>query len=610
MGRNNSRSPKQRLTSVACTGVIAFVASSQTIAQLGSPTLPPPSERETVDRNHVDLMSGAISLTIPLLAIGDEATGLQLIDYYNSQGAMRDSYGGMLTLTSEGAQFAVHASWGNSAWTFPDQTAYSLSGDGASVSVGQTTSVVTLHDGTVLTYSILTPQASCPIDETCQTYYFPTQAVRPNGLTISLNYRTYVASNGFWNVRVQSVTNNAGYQIKYNYSSNDPTSSVLWQTVSSAVAVNNGVEYCNPTADTCTFANSWPTATYSGNAGSSGFTITDALGRSTRFTYAGTSIKVKTAASATDNLQYTTQSFISDPGLNAYRVVSATIGADTWGYSYVQTPANLAPYNIVLTRSDPQNHQTIFTSQRTDVMSGTPALDEMWTVTSIKNALNRITSYGYPCSGSAGAPQAYPYFNTSAFSVTLPEANATNRACDARGNVTSVTLIPKTGSGPNNITNSWTFPTSCANPKICNQPTAFIDGRGFETDYTYDPTHGGLMTEMKPAVNAVRATKRYSYSQIYAYVKNSSGALVQAATPVWMPTQVAECRTANSCAGTADETVTSYEYAAAGSVNRLLARGKTVTPTLGASLRTCYAYDSMGNRSSVTTPRAGLSTCP
>jgi len=154
--------------------------------------------------------------------------------------------------------------------------------------------------------------------------------------------------------------------------------------------------------------------------------------------------------------------------------------------------------------------------------------------------------------------------------------------------------------------------------KVCNQPTATIDGNGNETDYSYDPVHGGLITLTQPAVNvkngsgaivSVRPQKRYSYAQFYAYIKNPAGALVQAASAIWMPTQVAECRTSAGCAGGADETVTSYEYGATGTANRLLVRGQVVRSG-SSSLRTCYAYDALGNRTSVTTPRAGLSSCP
>ena len=128
------------------------------------------------------------------------------------------------------------------------------------------------------------------------------------------------------------------------------------------------------------------------------------------------------------------------------------------------------------------------------------------------------------------------------------------------------------------------------------------------TDYEYDPTHGGLLRHTLPAVNGVRPQKRYEYDAKFAYVKNSSGALEQAASAIWVPTKISECRKGNSCTG-ATETVTTFEYGAVNTVNRLLVRGKVVTAG-GVSLRTCYSYDRYGNRILETTPRAGLSACP
>jgi hypothetical protein len=227
-----------------------------------------------------------------------------------------------------------------------------------------------------------------------------------------------------------------------------------------------------------------------------------------------------------------------------------------------------------------------------------------WALNSIRDPLNRTTAFSYPCIGNG-------YFNSDAYNISAPEGNGTARTCDDRGNVKTVAMVSKTdgGCGTGRICTSQIFPVTCSNAKTCNQPTAVFDGRGAETNYSYDSNHGDVLTETLPAVNGIRPQKRYGYAQLYAYVKNASGALVQAASPVWVPTQVSECRTSASCTGTSDEVVTSFEYAAANTINRLLVRGKVVTSASG-SLRTCYGYDSVGNQVSVTTPRAGLSSCP
>jgi hypothetical protein len=572
---------------------------------VGTSTLPPPRERVTLDQNHVDAMSGAVVLSFPLLSVGPDLYGLKLVAQYNSQGAWRDSFSGNLDLTLSDTQQSVSASWGAQAWSFAGQSGSSTSGDGTTLSSDASGNfLLTLRDGTVVTHSLLTtPQnASCPSDSVCQIYYFPIQVVYPNGVIVTPNYRVYVGPSPQWLVRVQSVTNNAGYQIKYTYQSNDPTASVAWQTQSGAVAINSAVEYCNPTADTCSLDGSWPTVTYS--SGTNTFTITDALNRATRFTYSTTSLKVKTAASTTDNLQYAMQSYADGEGLFVRRVTSATVGSSTWTYGYVQSPSQGAFYTLTTTATDPLSHSSVYISGRRDVPLGIAGVHPAWALNSIQDPLNRTTAFGYPCTGNG-------YFNSDAYSIWAPEGNGVTRTCDNRGNVTTVDVVSKTDGlcHAGRICTSQTFPSTCSNAKTCNQPTAVFDGRGAETDYSYDPNHGGVLIETLPAVNGVRPQKRYGYAQFYAYVKNASGTLVQAASPVWMPTQVSECHSLNSCTGTSDEVVTSFEYAAAGTINRLLVRGKVVTSASG-SLRTCYGYDALGNQVSVTTPRAGLSSCP
>lgn len=203
---------------------------------------------------------------------------------------------------------------------------------------------------------------------------------------------------------------------------------------------------------------------------------------------------------------------------------------------------------------------------------------------------------------------------------------------DRRGNVLSSRRV---GPGEADITsatgypddNSGFLPTGCiaASQKLCNKPMYRIAPNGivgpnvtlennpYRTDYTYDPAHGMVLTETGPAVGGVRPQKRYRYEQRYAGVKNSAGAIVQAASPVWLLVEEAMCKTgaAPACVGTADEVRTLYEYGASGTANALRLKGRVVDHGSGRlNLRTCYAYDAQGNKVSETTPRAGLAACP
>jgi hypothetical protein len=569
-----------------------MLSSTCALAQVvTSNILPPAPEHVTVDQNNVNVSTGGISLARTELSIGSNGYGLELARFYESNSGWRDSFNGLLhvitDITGVPAGPTRIASWGSRGWSFEQWSDNSTSGDGAFL----VNNTLTLRDGTVIDYSLQVPGTLCETpDAPCHEFFVPTTVSYPNGLVLTLHYRSFTTS-----ARLQSVTNNAGYQIKFTYVNNTGPGNVLTRT--GATAINNAVEYCNPTADSCSLSGNWPSVAYSNISDSSGtgsFTVTDSLNRATRYSYTPTTFTIKSPGTSTDNIQYT-RAFVQDVLLGSYvfRTTSATFGSNTWNYTY-SSGTTTNPRTITATNA--QNAATVYTSSiSTD---GT-------TLLSIKDPLNRTASFSYPCSGIVNG---WYYFNPSQHNVTSPEGNATTRTCDSRGNVTSVTLQPKSGSGLVDISSSWTFPATCSNTKTCNKATAFVDGRGATTDYAYHSTHGGLMTETEPAVDGVRPQKRYEYQQLYAYVKNSGGTLVAASSPVWVPTKVSQCRTTASCTGGADEIVTTYEYSPTNTANRLLVRGEVVTAG-GVSRRTCYSYDEIGNRTAQTTPRAGLSVC-
>ena len=113
---------------------------------------------------------------------------------------------------------------------------------------------------------------------------------------------------------------------------------------------------------------------------------------------------------------------------------------------------------------------------------------------------------------------------------------------------------------------------------------------GNQTDYVYDPTHGGVLLETQPAgANGMRPQKRYTYTPL----STASG-------PLYRVTQVSECRTHASCAGTADETVTTRTYWGA----TFLPETETVTSN-GVSATTSYVYNNAGQPIQVTNPTGG-----
>ncbi|MGH6617679.1 MAG: hypothetical protein ACRECS_26160, partial [Sphingomonas sp.] len=187
-----------------------------------------------------------------------------------------------------------------------------------------------------------------------------------------------------------------------------------------------------------------------------------------------------------------------------------------------------------------------------------------------------------------------------------PEGNSVTNTLDARGNILRITATPKPGSGLAEIaTMTADYPLACDNPRTCNKPVWVRDAKGNQTDYTYDPRHGGILTETRPADAAgIRPQTRYSYAELYAWYKNASGQIARAPTPIWKLTEVATCRTQASCAGDEVKTITAYQQGSSGVGSNLLP--VTVTRLAGAvSATTTTGYDDIGNVVAVDGPLSG-----
>jgi hypothetical protein len=532
-------------------------------AQISTDT-PPPIQQLTDDRG-VDLTSGQLHHSGGVISIGDAATGLFFTYFVTSVAGMegtpfgsissKDSYNWIVTLGTHSARY-------QGVLGVTPLVASGFNDPAESLVVSGNTLTYTLRDGTVAVYvNGGTGVTGGPTGFTTPVGIGLVSLTYPNGRRLDYTYN----STGL----ILSVVSNAGYQMKFLYGS--PTRVVL---------LNMAVDYCDPAAASCTFSQSWPTVTISGG-GATPFSASDSLGRATTFsasTFQSPGGRVFSYTFGGDQYNYC-------PWIH-----TVTDAGNTWTYNYsvsgeVQQSPGICPDNgtITTTAVDPLGHSRTIVRNNYQLVSYT---DE----------LSRQTQYQWTYTFPA--------------KITYPEGNYLSYTYDANGNRTQVREVAKPGSGITDIVASASYDPTCTNPKTCHQPNYTIDGRGSRVDFTYDPAHGGVLTQTLPADrNGVRPQKRYTYAQLYAYVKNPAGALVPAANPVWVRTQVAECRTTASCTGGSDEVVTTYEYAATGTANRLLFRGKVET-SQGVSLRTCYGYDVVGNQISVTTPRAGLSACP
>lgn len=265
---------------------------------------------------------------------------------------------------------------------------------------------------------------------------------------------------------------------------------------------------------------------------------------------------------------------------DSFRVRTVTTPAGTWSYDY----SDSGNYGTT-TVTDPYGKKTYVTYHK----------DHDY-VTEHRDHLGNRTIYTYDTGQRLTR-------------ITYPEGNYVDYQHDARGNVTRRMTAPKPSVGGPTFFEYANFPTTCTDPVICNRPLWVKDAKGNQTDFAYQPStaralgpisywfptltiHEGTgkpITVTSPAVGGVRPQVRNTYNY---------GRLIRSST----------CRTLASCAGTSDEVVTEFDYGTTARGTRLLF-GSAVT-SAGVTLRTCYGYDDKGRRISETPPIAGLGSCP
>jgi RHS repeat-associated protein len=202
-------------------------------------------------------------------------------------------------------------------------------------------------------------------------------------------------------------------------------------------------------------------------------------------------------------------------------------------------------------------------------------------------------------------------------STTDPEGNIVKLKYGWNSTITEIRRIAKPGSGLADTLETATYgagncTSATPNFKLCSKPLSITDAKGIVTEYTWDPNHGGMLTETRaaPAAGAARPQKRYSYQQFYTWYRNSAGSVVQSPYPVWLLTQISECHTgaAPACVGTASETRTTLTYGTGNATtpNNLLPRTRTVAAGDGTlSAVTTWTYDTLGNKLTEDGPLAG-----
>ena len=375
-----------------------------------------------------------------------------------------------------------------------------------------------------------------------------TLLVKPDGTRFNFAYDGVYSPINY--PRLRLVTNSRGFGLGFNYLNPD----VL--TIGAVCAVNLTVSM--PTVSAPCPAGS-PTASYA-YTGSNSFYLasyTNSANQTTSYTYNANPYGIATITNPGSAGPDLTNSYNS----SSQKLTGQTYAnGATWSYTYEQMVYDWETY--------PNND---------------------WT--NVTDPLGRTTRHEFVNSTGPGAPRIVTdplnrtvqlqYHNGSARHLqrrTEPEGNYVHHSYDARRNVIETRRVSKTPGTPADIVTSASFPATCSNQKTCNRPTWTRDARqnqaphvsdpNQQTDFIYDPNHGGLLTETGPAptAGAPRPQRRLTYTQRYAWISNGAGGYVQAATPVWVVASESRCiagaphASGTGCANANDEVVTTYDY--------------------------------------------------
>lgn len=578
-----------RKTTLCLTTILSCGFVAPAYAQVDASQTPPPTV-VTADGNGVDLVRGTFTVGRSLIAIGNgRPSGMSYSRSFTGSG-WRDNY--MAAINQSGSD--VFVSFGGSSDRFTvSGTIYTpAEGQGSTLVTGPLAGQLkyTAADGTVVIFANVGAGSGFPA-----SLGRAITATFPNGEIQTFTYKTASATECITDdcsrkktstrTRLQSVTNNLGYQIHFDYQSNSApditTLTQLWAKVAKVTAFNMAVDYCAASADTCSFSQTWPNVSYTITVLPTGApgpdtTETDALGRITKYT----------TDTTPGHLVAITRPSSSSPNLTiAYdantRVQTITRDGQSWTYGYSDA-GNIRTTTV----TDPLSQVRVLTSDLT-----------LQRVLTDRDPLNRTTSYTYDTLGRVAQ-------------ITYPEGNKVQYVYDARGNVTQTRAISKIPGTPTDIVTNAGYDATCAVPVKCNKPNWTQDAKGNQTDYTYDTAHGGLLTATAPAAAAggARPQARYTYGQAQAYYKNSAGSIVSSGQSIWLLTATSACQTTASCAGASDEVKATVAYGpqVAGTANNLLPVSASAGSGDGVlAATTTNGYDSIGNLVTVDGPLAG-----
>lgn len=525
-------------------------------------TQPVPPEYYTLDPRGVDLVSGSFNYAPTEVVIGDPGAGGiaygRAFLITGTGNGWRDTLLG--TIDRSGSTYTVSLGRVSEVFTKSGSLFTPVSNNGSTLSQPTTdTYRFTSSSGAVAEFKDYWSNGITPYQANVGLV---TSHVQPNGERLIYSYteQSYcLVPDGNEGcaiygtaARLQSVTNNRGYMIHYKYAGEDAETDLgAFLTLATVTGVNRAVDPCGELDSECpTFTRTWPSVTYDSFEA---YTATDQSGRVTTYSYASpySLSGIRFPGSSSDDIAITYSGSL---------VSTVTDASGAWSYTFGSGPTRTA------TASGPLDQSLTVVSNLS-----TGRATSITQVTSVSPAVSRTWSFQYDSQRRLTR-------------LTQPEGNYSEFKYDARGNLTQTTETPKPGSGLTPISFSATYPSTCTNPVTCNRPKTSTDVLGHVTDYTWDSTHGGLLTVTLPAPGSGldRPQTRYTYAAQTAYYKNSGGTIVPSATSVTLPTAASACATGTSCANAANEVRATNAYGSTGVANNLLltsvSRGSGASP--------------------------------
>ncbi|WP_252259812.1 RHS repeat domain-containing protein [Erythrobacter aurantius] len=560
----------------------AMLVATPVAAQ--SITIDDPGIRSPVDEHGVDMSTGQVVIPASSVSIGG-ANGLAHVRTRVANG-WRHNYMISAEITSGAPTAAVNIGGSRMTFNLVGGTYVSAQGTGETIATNFTTGthILTMRDGTEIEF-----RESYVANG--ESYYGAVDALaetitRPDGHKTTLHYvnDSYTLfSNTIHVVRLQSVTNSLGYQLRYRYAqATSPSASTVddWYRFTKVTAINNAVDDCNPVQIAeCSFSEDWPSLGFVPAIDSGGQQteiVTDVLARQTVFRFDSsdrlTGIKrpEDTAAS------------------NDYSVVY-NYGTD----DRVSSVVHQGTYTRTYTWDVLAGHLTSNSNDSLGRFRATATDMNQQNVTYVNNAYNEVTLFEYDTSGRLEAVQA-------------PEGNRVEYTYDSRGNLTQTTLIDKSNVAANNIVTSTAYPANCSNPVTCNLPTSTTDPNGNVTNYTWDATYGVLTRVEAPAPNPgdPRPRTDITYANYRAKFYNPSGVLVDG-DYIRVPTGTTQCRIANACTGNANEFKTLFYYTNTGAHNLQVRQARRQAGNSTHVMTTQFTYNELGNVATVDGPLGG-----